>query len=578
MNKRNIMRLLEILKPCKGAFVGAIVSALIGITLTLFGPVLIGQAVDTVVDAGKVDFPKLIPILALFAGTLAVSSVFQWMMALFTNRIVYQSTQALRIRAFHKLNTVPLRYIDGNAHGDIVTKIVNDITQIGDGLLQGLTQLFSGVITILGTLIFMLLVNPLITLVVVLLTPLSIFIASFIVKHTNIHFTRQSSEQGEIGALVSEMVGNQKIIKAFGYEGTAEDRFDEINTRLHKSGVKAQFFSSITNPCTRFVNGLVYAAVGISGAIGAVNGLLSVGQIASFLNYANQYTKPFNEISGVMTQIQTAFASTERVFSLLEAEEEYLDQVGAQDKKTCLGDVAMQNVSFSYRPDVPLIQNLNLSAAHGSRIAIVGPTGCGKTTLVNLLMRFYELNSGSIEIDGQNIQTIKVNDMRRLYGMVLQDTWLSSASIRDNIAYGRPDATDEEVVAAAKAARAHSFIMRLPNGYHTLLSENAANLSQGQKQLLSIARVLLVDPPMLILDEATSNIDTRTEIYVQQAFEKMMKGRTSFIVAHRLSTIKEADLILVMEKGHIVEQGTHAELLEKHGFYAQLYYSQFAPA
>lgn len=578
MNKRNIMRLLEILKPCKGAFVGAIVSALIGITLTLFGPVLIGQAVDTVVDAGKVDFPKLIPILALFAGTLAVSSVFQWMMALFTNRIVYQSTQALRIRAFHKLNTVPLRYIDGNAHGDIVTKIVNDITQIGDGLLQGLTQLFSGIITILGTLIFMLLVNPLITLVVVLLTPLSIFIASFIVKHTNIHFTRQSSEQGEIGALVSEMVGNQKIIKAFGYEGTAEDRFDEINTRLHKSGVKAQFFSSITNPCTRFVNGLVYAAVGISGAIGAVNGLLSVGQIASFLNYANQYTKPFNEISGVMTQIQTAFASTERVFSLLEAEEEYLDQVGAQDKKTCLGDVAMQNVSFSYRPDVPLIQNLNLSAAHGSRIAIVGPTGCGKTTLVNLLMRFYELNSGSIEIDGQNIQTIKVNDMRRLYGMVLQDTWLSSASIRDNIAYGRPDATDEEVVAAAKAARAHSFIMRLPNGYHTLLSENAANLSQGQKQLLSIARVLLVDPPMLILDEATSNIDTRTEIYVQQAFEKMMKGRTSFIVAHRLSTIKEADLILVMEKGHIVEQGTHAELLEKHGFYAQLYYSQFAPA
>ena len=493
-----------------------------------------------------------------------------------TNVITYRTVKDLRIQLFNKLSAVPLKFIDQTAHGNIINRVVNDIDQVSDGLLQGFTQLFTGVVTIVGTLLFMLFADPLITLVVVVLTPLSLFVASFIAKNSYKHFRNQTVTQGELTGYIEEMIGNQKLVKGFGYEERAEKKFGTINEKLYGQGQKAQFYSSLSNPCTRFVNAIVYAAVGIIGAISAIYGRLTVGQISMFLSYANQYTKPFNEITGIVTQLQSAFASAQRVFAVLDEVPEIPDDPQALRKTSCEGRVELSDVSFSYDPERPLIENLNLLAHPGNRIAIVGPTGCGKTTLINLLMRFYDVNEGAISVDGTDIRNITRNSLRGSYGMVLQESWLFSGTVRDNIAYGKPDATDEEVKAAAKAAHAHGFIRRLPNGYDTIIAEDGGNLSQGQRQLLCIARVMLVDPPMLILDEATSNIDTRTELYVQEAFQKMMEGRTSFIVAHRLSTIKNADTILVMDKGHIIEQGNHQELLHKRGFYYRLYNSQFA--
>lgn len=457
-----------------------------------------------------------------------------------------------------------------------MSRIINDIDQISTGLIQGFSQLFTGIITILGTLGIMIAINFKIALVVVLMTPLSLFVGGFIAKHSKAMFTEQSKIRGEITGYIQEMVGNQKLVKAFSYEDNSQEKFEEINSRLYTSGVKSQFFSSLTNPCTRFVNGIVYATVGIISAISAINGNISIGKISSFLNYANQYTKPFNEISSVITELQSALASAERVFEVLDEEDEIKDKENAIDLKECDGNIEIKDVSFSYNPDVKLIENFNLSVKKGEKIAIVGPTGCGKTTLINLLMRFYNIDSGEIFISGHNINDITRKSSRAMFGMVLQETWLYSGTIKENIAYGKPDTTDEEIIEAAKMAHAHEFITRLPNGYDTKISGDGNNISQGQKQLLCIARIMLTKPPMLILDEATSSIDTRTEIFIQNAFNKMMEGRTSFIVAHRLSTIKEADLILVMNKGHIIEQGTHEELIEKNGFYANLYNSQFS--
>ena len=485
----------------------------------------------------------------------------------------------LRIQTYEKINTLPLKYIDGHAHGDLISRIVNDVDQVSDGLLQGITQLFTGVVTIVGTLLFMLTISPVITVVVVLVTPLSLFVAAFIARLTHRQFVEQQATQGELSGFVEEMIGGQKTVKTFHYEGRAEERFKEINGRLYDCGVKAQFYSSLSNPSTRFVNNMVYTAVAAFGAICAITGWpapLTIGQISSFLTYANQYTKPFNEVTGVLTQIQTAFASAERLFAVLDEESERPDAPDAAVLEHCKGDVAVEHLYFSYDPARKLIEDMNIAAKSGSRIAIVGPTGCGKTTIINLLMRFYDADRGSISVDGHNIQSVTRNSLRKQYGMVLQESWLFSGTVRENIAYGREDASLEEVVAAAKKAHAHSFILRLPQGYDTVISEDGGNLSQGQRQLLCIARVMLVDPPMLILDEATSSIDTRTEWKIQTAFEEMMRGRTSFIVAHRLSTIKGADLILVMNQGRIVEQGTHESLLAKGGFYANLYNSQFA--
>ena len=497
-------------------------------------------------------------------------------MSYFTNVITYRTAKDLRIQLFQKLNGVPLRYIDRTAHGDFISRVVNDIDQVSDGLLQGFTQLFTGIITIVGTLVFMLMANVWVALLVFVLTPLSLFVASFIAKNSYKHFRGQTAIQGELSGYVEEMVANQKLVKAFNYEERSEKAFDEINARLYEQRQKAQFFSSLSNPSTRFVNAVVYAAVGLTGAVSAIAGHISVGQISMFLSYAQQYTKPFNEVTGIITQLQTAFASAQRVFAVLDEPVEEPDASDAIVATSCKGQVDIEKVGFAYDPSRPLIENMNLKVKPGQRVAIVGPTGCGKTTLINLLMRFYDVNAGQISIDGTPIRSMTRNSMRSLFGMVLQESWLFSGTIRENIAYGKPDATDEEVEAAAKAAYAHSFIKRLPKGYDTVIAEDGGNISQGQRQLLCIARVMLVDPPMLILDEATSNIDTRTEILVQEAFQKMMEGRTSFVVAHRLSTIREADVILVMNQGHVVEQGTHQELLAKDGFYANLYNSQFA--
>ena len=572
---KTIRRILTYTKRYTFTLALALFSALVSVSLSLLAPVLIGEGIDCIVGPQNVDFARVAQILMLLAAVIAGSALFQWLMAYCTNQTAYKTVKDMRTAVFHKLNRVPLHYIDSHAHGDLISRVVNDIDQVADGLLQGFTQLFNGIVTIFGTLLFMLSVNVAITLVVVVVTPLSLFVASFIAKRSSGMFKEQSQTRGELGGYVEEMIGNQKVVKAFSYEDRAQETFEEINSRLYDSGVKAQFYSSLTNPCTRFVNAVVYALVGIAGAVSAVSGRLTIGQISCFLTYANQYTKPFNEITGVLTELQTAVASANRVFAVLDEVDEPSDEA-APVLAQCDGRVAIRHVDFSYYPDVPLIADLNLNVRPGQRVAIVGPTGCGKTTIINLLMRFYDVNSGTISVSGVDIRDITRNSLRSAYGMVLQDTWLFSGTVRDNIAYGRPDATEAEIVEAAKAAHTHSFIKRLPEGYDTVISEDGGNISQGQKQLLCIARVMLTKPPMLILDEATSSIDTLTEIRIQKAFDHMMEGRTSFVVAHRLSTIREADTILVMNSGKIIEQGTHEELLEKGGFYANLYNSQFA--
>ncbi len=581
MKKSVLIRLMRYTKPYAGFLIGALASAILNITLTLYGPILIGKAIDHIIGAGNVDYSGMIPILATLFFTIAVSAVFQWVMAYCTNRVTYQTVRDLRIQTYQKMNKLPLKYIDGHAHGDLISRIVNDVDQVSDGLLQGLTQLFTGIVTILGTLVFMLTISPVITVVVVLVTPLSLFVAGFIARISHRQFIEQQATQGELSGYVEELISGQKIVKTFHYESRSEEKFNEINQRLYNCGVKAQFYSSLSNPSTRFVNGIVYTSVAVIGSVCAVTGRpgpLTIGQISSFLAYANQYTKPFNEVTAVITQIQTAFASAQRLFSVLDEKEETPDAPGARVLQNCEGNVFVSHLYFSYRPEAKLIQDMNLSAHKGERIAIVGPTGCGKTTIINLLMRFYDADSGTIQIDGNDVMNITRSSLRSMFGMVLQETWLFSGTVRDNITYGRAGVTEGEMIQAAKAAHAHSFIMRLPYGYDTVISEDGGNISQGQRQLLCIARVMLVDPPILILDEATSSIDTRTEIRIQRAFTKMMEGRTSFIVAHRLSTIREADLILVMNQGSIIEQGTHEQLLAKNGFYANLYNSQFAVA
>ena len=571
-----IKRILTYIKQYRFWVAASLILAVVTVATTLYAPVLVGDGVDLIVDQGLVDFPGLLVILEKVAVVIAITGLSQWLMNHINNKITYRVVKDIRTKAFDRLEELPLSYVDSHRHGDIISRIIADIDQFSEGLLMGFTQLFTGVMTILGTLGFMLSVNPFITLVVVLLTPISLFVAAFIAKRTFSMFTLQSKTRGELTALVDEMLGNQKVVQAFGQEQEAQKRFEEINGRLKDCSLKAIFFSSITNPSTRFVNGLVYAAVGVAGAFAAVRGALSVGQLSVFLSYANQYTKPFNEISGVVTELQNAIASAARVFELIDEEAEPSED-GAGELGCADGKVELEHVYFSYDPQVKLIEDLNLAVKPGQRVAIVGPTGCGKSTVINLLMRFYDVNSGQIRVDGQDVRSITRKSLRENYGMVLQETWLKSGTIRENIAYGKPDATDEEIIAAAKKSHAHSFIRRMPQGYDTVISEEGGNLSQGQKQLLCITRVMLCLPPMLILDEATSSIDTRTEIKIQEAFARMMEGRTSFIVAHRLSTIREADRILVMRDGRIIEQGTHRELLEKKGFYAELYNSQFAP-
>jgi len=573
-SNQTLKRLFSYAKPYRMYLIGALFSALVSVLLSLLLPVFLGKAVDFIAGPGKVDFNGLLRTIAYMALFIAGSCIFQWTMSFCTSKITYFTVKDLRNSVYEKLNIVPLEVIDKTPHGNIINTMVNDIDAVSDGLLQGLTQLFSGIMTIVGTIGLMLSINLGIGFAVILLTPLSLFVASFISRRTYRKFTEQTEIKGEMGGLIEEMLGNQKLIKAFSYENRALERFKEINARLHKCGVMAQFYSSLTNPCTRFVNGVVYASVGILGAFSAIRGNLSVGQLTSFLAYANQYTKPFNEISGVITEFQSALASAKRVFALIDLEPEPSDE-GLLSGIQADGRVSLKNVYFSYDKSVKLIEDLNLEVKPGSRIAIVGPTGSGKTTVINLLMRFYDADKGTIEVSGVDIKKMQRKALRNMYGMVLQDTWLFEGTVRENIAYGKEDATEEEIINAAKAAYAHSFIERLPNGYDTVITKEGSNLSQGQRQLLSIARVMLIKPPMLILDEATSNIDTRTEIHIQKAFARLMEGRTSFIVAHRLSTIKESDLILVMNQGRIVEQGSHEELLRKEGFYHKLYYSQF---
>mgnify|MGYP002511928660 FL=1 len=572
--KSAVKPLLKYIRPYRSLLITSLVFAVISVALTLYAPILMGYGIDKIIAEKQVDFEGIVPILIKLGIIVVLTGIAQWLMNLCTNKITYYTVRDIRADAFAKLQKLPLKYIDGHPHGDIISRIITDIEQISDGLLMGFAQLFTGLVTIIGTVGFMLSINVKIALIVIIITPLSLFVARFIAQNTFSLFKKQSEARGEMTSLVEEMVGNQKIVKAFSYEDEAEKRFEETNLKLKKVGVKAVFFSSLTNPCTRFVNGIVYSAVAIIGAF-SVGGAFTVGQLNCFLTYANQYTKPFNEISGVITELQSAFASARRVFDIIDQPAEPDDATDAVELTSVDGTLEAHDVSFSYNPDVPLIENLNLSVKSGQRIAIVGPTGCGKTTIINLLMRFYDVNSGKIVMSGVPIKDCTRNSMRSMYGMVLQDTWLKTGTIRENIAYGNPDATLEEVIAAAKSAHCHGFIKRLPKGYETIISGDGGSLSQGQKQLLCIARVMLTLPPMLILDEATSSIDTRTEIIIQRTFNEMMKGRTSFIIAHRLSTIKNADCILVMDAGHIVEQGTHRELMAKGGFYAKLYNSQF---
>ena len=575
-SKKTIRRVLRCIDKYRAAVLLSLFLAVITVALTLYVPILTGQAVDRIVSRGLVDYEGLLRILAKILAAMALTAVSQWLMNHINNSITYRVVKDIRTQAFDHVERLPLRYIDAHPSGDIISRIVADVDQFSEGLLMGFTQFFTGVMTIGGTLLFMLSINPLITLVVVLLTPLSLVVAGFIAKKTFDMFRLQSETRGALTTLTNEMLGNMKVVQAFGYQREAEKRFDEINRRLTGYSLRATFFSSITNPATRFVNSMVYAAVGIAGAWGVIRGLLTVGQLTSFLSYANQYTKPFNEISGVVTELQNALACAGRVFDLIDEETIPEEAPGTEALADVKGQVDLENVSFSYTPDRSLIENFSLQVKPGERVAIVGPTGCGKTTVINLLMRFYDVDSGCIRVEGRDIRQVTRKSLRESFGMVLQDTWLKSGTIRENIAYGRPDASMEEIIQAAKEAHAHSFIMRMKDGYDTLVGEDGGSLSQGQKQLLCIARVMLCLPPMLILDEATSSIDTRTEIRVQKAFARMMEGRTSFIVAHRLSTIKEADVILVMRDGHIVEKGRHEELLARNGFYAQIYNSQFA--
>lgn len=571
-----LKRILSYSSKHKIYIFSAMLFAIIYVSLTLLAPVLVGDAIDMAIDEGDVNFEGIANVILILLFVIVGAGLFQWLMLMCTNMVSYLTIRDMRRDTFKKLNSVPLSYIDTTPHGDIINRVINDVDYVGDGLLQGITQLFSGIVTIVGTIIFMLSLNVKITIVVVVITPLSILVASLITRATNKMYKEQSVTQGELGGFTEELIGNQKLVKSFAYEDRAEEQFNEINARLKVCGQKAQFYSSLSNPSTRLVNGFVYTGVGIVGSLSIINGNLSVGQVSCFLTYANQYTKPFNEVTGVIPQFQTALASASRVFSLLDELDEKPDELDAVEIQSCKGNIDIDNISFSYVPEKELIKNFSLKVKSGQRVAIVGPTGCGKTTFINLLMRFYDVNSGNIKIDGTNINDITRDSLRNLYGMVLQESWLYSGTIRDNIAYSNPDATDEEIINAAKSAYIHNFIKRLPNGYDTIISEQGGNLSQGQKQLLCIARVMLCNPPMLILDEATSSIDTRTEIRVQKAFDKIMKGKTSFIVAHRLSTIKEADIILVMKDGNIIEQGNHNELLAKKGFYYNLYNSQFA--
>ena len=575
---RTLKRVLSYIKKYRVSVIFSIVLATVTVALTLYVPVLTGQAVDCILGPGQVDYQMLVQILLKIAVIVLITAAAQWLMNHINNQITYKVVKDIRTKAFNHLEVLPLSYLDRHPAGDVVSRIIADIDQFSEGLLLGFTQLFTGVMTILGTLLFMLSINPLITLVVVVITPVSFLVASFIAKRTFTMFQKQSEARGEMTSLIEESLGNLKVVQAFGHEAKSQEQFQAINRKMSDYSLRATFFSSITNPATRFVNGLVYAGVGTAGAYGVIRGFLTVGQLSSFLNYANQYTKPFNEISGVVTELQNALASASRVFALMDELAIPADDPDAAVLKDVRGQVSLEHVDFSYVPDTSLIEDLNLSVKPGQRIALVGPTGCGKTTVINLLMRFYDVNSGAIRVDGCDIRKVTRGSLRGSYGMVLQETWLKSGTIRENIAYGRPNASLEEVIAAAKEAHAHSFIKRMPKGYDTEISEDGGNLSQGQKQLLCIARVMLCLPPMLILDEATSSIDTRTEILIQKAFSKMMEGRTSFIVAHRLSTIREADMILVMRDGHIIEQGTHEDLLAKGGFYAELYNSQFAPA
>ena len=577
-DQNTIRRVLQLIRPYTPLVILTLILALITVVTTLLAPVLTGDAVDMILGPGAVDFAGLGKLALEIAGTILCTAVAQWLMNVVNNRITFQVVRDMRVRAFEQLELLPLKYMDAHRPGDAISRITTDVEQFSDGLLMGFTQLFTGVLTILGTLGVMLAIDWRIALVVVALTPLSIFVARFIATHTYSMFKVQSETRAEMTSLVEELVGNEHLVRAFGYERRAEERFDKINLDLQKCGVRAIFFSSLTNPCTRFVNALVYAAVGVLGAFVAIAGGITVGQLSVFLNYANQYTKPFNDISGVMTELQNALACAQRVFDLIDETPITPDAPEAIALPHGAGSVEFDHVKFRYVDDVPLIEDMNLKLMPGQRIALVGPTGCGKTTLVNLLMRFYEINGGTLRVDGHPIDEVTRDSLRANLGMVLQETWLKAGTIAENIAYGKPDATREEIIEAAKKARAHSFICRMPNGYDTQVAEDGGNISQGQRQLLCIARVMLRRPPILILDEATSSIDTRTEVLVQDAFEELMKGRTSFIVAHRLSTIKNADQILVMKAGNIIERGTHEELLAQGGFYKQLYESQFAKA
>lgn len=575
-NQDTMKKVFKLIRPYMHYLILSLIFAAISVALTLYAPILSGNAIDLILSKGHVDFAGVFQILKKYAVVIILTGVAQWLMNLCNNKITYRVVKDVRIRAFAKLQELPLKYIDSHQYGETISRIITDVEQFSDGLLMGFSQLFTGSVTIVGTLLFMLTINVKISLVVILITPVSLFVASFIAKRTYTMFKAQSEKRAEMTSLINEMVGNQKVVQAFGYGSRALERFDEINADLQKVSLRAIFFSSITNPSTRFVNGLVYAGVGITGALSAIRGYISVGQLSCFLSYANQYTKPFNEISSVITELQNAAACARRVFDFIEETPEIPDYEQAVDLQQADGSLELKEVSFSYRKDVPLLQHLNLQVKPGQKIAIVGPTGCGKTTLINLLMRFYDIDAGQIIVSGHDIQEIKRDSLRENFGMVLQETWLKSGTVAENIAYGREGTSREEIIAAAKAAHAHSFIKRMPEGYDTMIQEEGGNLSQGQKQLLCIARVMLNLPPMLILDEATSSIDTRTEIRIQKAFHQMMEGRTSFIVAHRLSTIREADVILVMKDGNIIEQGTHDELLQAGGFYKHLYESQFA--
>lgn len=575
-DKAVLKRVLTHIKKYRILVILSFVCAMITVASTLYAPILTGDAIDLIVGKGLVDFDGIKDIIYTFVMVTVVTVLSQWFMNIINNHITYSVVRDIRIEVFNHMEELPLSYIDSHKHGDIVSRIVSDIDQFADGLLMGFTQLFTGIVTILATLGFMIAVNVPIALVVIVLTPLSLFVASFIAKRTYHLFHRQSETRGDITSLVDEMIGQQKIVQAFGYEDDALDRFEEINDRLEKDSMSATFYSSIVNPCTRFVNNLVYAAVGIIGAVSVISTGFTVGQLTCFLSYANQYTKPFNEISNVITELQNAMACAGRVFELLDETPQVPEKEHAHVLTDTKGAIEIKDVNFSYVKDKTLITNLNLSVKPGMRVAIVGPTGCGKSTLINLLMRFYDVDTGSISVDGTDIRDMTRDSLRENYGMVLQETWLKSGTIRENIAYGKPDATDAEIIQAAKLAHSDSFIRRLPQGYDTVIAEDGGNLSQGQKQLLCITRVMLLLPPMLILDEATSSIDTRTEIRIQKAFNRMMQGRTSFIVAHRLSTIREADVILVMKDGNIIEKGNHDQLMAQNGFYTNLYNSQFA--